>query len=328
MLNTLNRYIEGRPDGDLALAGAGLRRDGRFYRILGFSVLGHLAFYVLLVNVDILSIHRDVEPEARKVELVRLTEIAPPRNVSPLRSAPETLERADLDRMELNPDNPDDLHLIPRSPRPAEARGASPELPSSAEVERQLKAARESAGRAQSEPSRTQSQPPVTAQVLPGRVPSSNVPEAIPNPSGQSAPAPPAPAQNQGPVISRTPSNDAANAGARRGEGTEPRALGLQSIQTQYYAYIRAKISKVNERSMPKGWIEETLTKKVSVDFELVLRRGGKIVSVNQLTRSGYSNLDATARQAIYMASPFEGWPSSAGETITMTVTVYYTPTR
>ncbi|HVF90940.1 MAG TPA: hypothetical protein VNH22_12805 [Blastocatellia bacterium] len=327
MLNTLNRYIEDRPDGGPPLSGAGLGRDRRFYKILGFSTLGHLAFYALLINVDILSIHRQVEPERGRGELVRLIEIAPPRNLSPLRSAPEPADRADINRMEFDPDSDDDLHLIPRSPRPAQERGASPLL-APPETGRQIRAARESAGRADTGHLRDNAQPPVTAQVLPGRMPAPNAPAAIPAPFGQNAPAPPTPPQSRGPVTSPTPSNDAAQAGARRGEGAEPRALGLQSIQTQYNAFIRSKISKENERIMPRGWIEETLNDKVSADFRVVLRRGGVVVSRDLLRSTGYRKLDELARQAIYMASPFEGWPQNAGETITLTVTVYYTPTR
>jgi hypothetical protein len=99
-------------------------------------------------------------------------------------------------------------------------------------------------------------------------------------------------------------------------------------IQSQYNAYIRAKISKVNERIMPRNWIEETLGDKVSADFRVVLARGGVIVSRDLLRSTGYRKLDEVAREAIYIAGPFEGWPPSAGDTITLTVTVYYTPTR
>ncbi|HXG66609.1 MAG TPA: TonB family protein, partial [Blastocatellia bacterium] len=115
---------------------------------------------------------------------------------------------------------------------------------------------------------------------------------------------------------------------ARQGEGTEPAALGLQLVMGQYQAYVRAKIRKVNERIMPRSWIESTLTEQVSAVFGVTLRRGGQIASITLVRSSGHSTLDATAREAIFSASPFEGYPQAASDTIQLTVTVIYSPYR
>lgn len=104
--------------------------------------------------------------------------------------------------------------------------------------------------------------------------------------------------------------------------------LGLRQAQSQYIAYVRAKIYKVNERIMPRQWIEDVLTEKVSAEFSVLLGRGGRIISAQLVRSSGYSTLDEIARQAIYTASPFEGWPQEAGETLSLTVTIYYSPWR
>jgi outer membrane biosynthesis protein TonB len=77
---------------------------------------------------------------------------------------------------------------------------------------------------------------------------------------------------------------------------------------------------------MPRKWIEDILTDKVSADFEVLLGRGGRILSIRLNRSSGFSQLDDIAKQAIYIASPYEGYPQDAGETIALTVTVYYHP--
>lgn len=106
------------------------------------------------------------------------------------------------------------------------------------------------------------------------------------------------------------------------------RELALRQAQSQYIAYVRAKIYKVNEQIMPRRWIEDVLTEKVSAEFSVLLGRGGRIISAQLVRSSGYSTLDEIARQAIYTASPFEGWPQEAGETLSLTVTIYYSPWR
>ena len=75
---------------------------------------------------------------------------------------------------------------------------------------------------------------------------------------------------------------------------------------------------------MPREWIKDVLRDKVSVDFSVMIKRDGQILSTNLLRSSGYSVLDGYARQAIFTASPFEGFPQAAGNTIIFTVTVYF----
>jgi TonB family protein len=102
----------------------------------------------------------------------------------------------------------------------------------------------------------------------------------------------------------------------------------MQPVQAQYMARVRAKVSKINEANMPRDWVETVLTGKVSAIFSLTIKRDGRIQSLTLLRPSGYSILDGRAREAIYIASPFEGFPQNAGDTITLQVTVYYTPSR
>ena len=89
-------------------------------------------------------------------------------------------------------------------------------------------------------------------------------------------------------------------------------------------AYVRAKIRKSNERIMPREWIKDVLRDKVSADFSLVIKRDGQILSARLIRSSGYAVLDDYARQAIFIASPFEGFPQAAGNTIIFTVTVFF----
>jgi TonB family protein len=133
------------------------------------------------------------------------------------------------------------------------------------------------------------------------------------------APAAPRPAP--------APANEAA-AGTQRGTGSESTSFGTQRISAQYIAFVRSKVSRVNEAYMPRDFINTTLGGEVSADFELVIDRNGRIVRLTLWRPSGFKALDATARQAIVNASPFEGYPQTAGDTITLTVTVYYHPSR
>lgn len=89
-------------------------------------------------------------------------------------------------------------------------------------------------------------------------------------------------------------------------------------------AAVRAKIRNANERIMPREWIKDVLRDKVSADFSLVIKRDGQILATRLIRSTGYSVLDDYARQAIYTASPFEGFPQVAGNTITFTVTIYF----
>jgi TonB family protein len=79
---------------------------------------------------------------------------------------------------------------------------------------------------------------------------------------------------------------------------------------------------------MPSDWIRDVLTQRVSADFEIMIGRGGQLLSARLTRSSGYPTLDDAARQAIYIARPFEGYPPGAGDTLTLKVTVYYAPSR
>jgi TonB family protein len=77
---------------------------------------------------------------------------------------------------------------------------------------------------------------------------------------------------------------------------------------------------------MPREWIKDVLREKVSAEFLLVIKSDGQILTAELWRPTGYPRLDASAREAIYTASPFEGFPQTAGNTITFTVTVYFFP--
>jgi TonB family protein len=97
-------------------------------------------------------------------------------------------------------------------------------------------------------------------------------------------------------------------------------------VQSQYTAYVRERIYAQNRRIMPRDWITSILSKEVSADFELVLARDGRVLSVTMLRSCGYANLDRIARDAISLASPFRELPASLGDTFTLTVTIHYAP--
>jgi len=100
----------------------------------------------------------------------------------------------------------------------------------------------------------------------------------------------------------------------------------LRAAQSQYVAYVRRKIYTENQRIMPRGWIETILAGEVVSEFSLVLDRSGRVRTVRLVQSCGYATLDRKAREAISLASPFEGFPPELGDTFEMTVDVHYTP--
>jgi protein TonB len=177
-------------------------------------------------------------------------------------------------------------------------------------------------GASQSNPpdnSSGQQQPPVIATVPSPRASQPAAPAAAA--PAVTPPAPPAPR----PAPSQSPE---AAAGTQRGTGSESTAFGTQHISAQYVALVRAKVSRVNEAYMPRDFINTTLSREAFAEFTLVINRSGRIVSLTLVRPSGYKALDDTARQAIFNASPFEGYPQTAGDSIPLTVTVYYNPSR
>jgi outer membrane biosynthesis protein TonB len=327
VLKTLNNYIDQEPV-EQGLRGA-LRsrfgKDRRFNILLSISVVLHIIFYAALIKLDSWAMMQAIASGNRSASLVKLFDVASPPDRSTLRSAPEPIERADLNRLQFDPNTADDVHLVPRSPKPAERRG-SDRLPAADVIERQLRTSRGPGGRDRGSASDHQPAPPQATSIQANRVPLLDEAITAQTPPTQAAPLPPAPQPRQDSSTTAPGSSEASAAGTRRGSSSESAALGLEAAQGQYMALVRAKIRKVNERIMPREWIKDMLRDKVSADFKLVIRRDGHISSVELWRATGYSVLDDAARQAIFTASPFEGFPQSAGNTITMTVTVYFYP--
>jgi outer membrane biosynthesis protein TonB len=324
VLKTLDAYINDDPEriSRSASLWSQVRRDRRFGVLLAFSVIVHLIFYAALIKLDSWAIMRAIA-NRRQAPSVTMIEIAPSSDKLMLRAAPESLERADVNRLQFDPANADDVHLIQRSPKPTEQRGNSGRLPSADLIERQLRASRGSSDRDRPGPLSRYQGPPEASQIQATRTP--QLDEAItaqvpPTPAG---PVPPAPAPKA--ASSTDPgSTESSAAGTRRGTATESSSLGLEAVQAQYMAVVRAKIRSTNERMMPREWIKDVLRDKVYAQFKLVIGRDGHILSVELWKPTGYSVLDDSARQAIFSASPFEGFPQTAGNTITLTVTVYF----
>jgi len=327
VLKTLNNYIDQGPleQGLLGTLRSRLGKDRRFNVLLSISVVLHIIFYAALIKLDSWAMMQAIASGHRSAALVKLFDVASPPDRSTLRSAPEPVERADLNRLQFDPNTADDVHLVPRSPKPAERRG-SDRLPAADVIERQLKKSSGSGGRDRAGAADRQAAPPQATSIQANRVPLLDEAITAQTPPMQAAPLPPAPSPKQESSSTAAGSSEPSPAGSRRGSSSESAALGLEAAQGQYMALVRAKIRKVNERIMPREWIKDMLRDKVSADFKLVIRRDGHISSVDLWRATGYSVLDDAARQAIFTASPFEGFPQSAGNTITMTVTVYFYP--
>jgi outer membrane biosynthesis protein TonB len=326
VLKTLDTYIDDRPAGagPLGSIWSKLARDRRFTILLAMSVVFHVMFYALLIKLDSWAMMRAIASGKQQVSLVKLFELAPPPDRTPLRSATEPLERADINRLQFDPATADDVHLVPRSPKPAERRGNSGQLPPADQIEKQLRATRGSSDRNRPGPVTHQPTPPATSPIQANRIPQFEEALIVQTPPSQAAPLPPAPAAKQDANATNAGTSESTQSGTRRGSSAESMALGLEAAQGQYMAYVRAKIKKSNERIMPREWIKDILRDKASADFSLVIKRDGQILSTRLIRSSGYSVLDDYARQAIYIAGPFEGFPQAAGNTIIFTVTIYF----
>jgi protein TonB len=320
VFETLNKYIEEQPSrGAIDRVRAWLRNERVFARLLVISVVLHIVFYagIILLNSWEMRQIKPMRQQGSALEVI--AEIAPPQPPSKLRMPTVALERADANRFEYDPQTANDTDLIARSPNPSSQRGSNSARPAASETGNLV---RPPGGASQSnspDNSSGQQQPPVIATVPSARAsqpaaPAASAPAVTP-------PAPPAPR----PVPSNPPE---ATAGTQRGTGSESTAFGTQHISAQYVALVRAKVSRVNEAYMPRDFINTTLSREASAEFTLVINRGGRIVSLTLVRPSGYKALDDTARQAIFNASPFEGYPQTAGDSIPLTVTVYYNPSR
>ena len=320
MLKTLEKYIDERPArGALDRARLWLHDERVFARLLAISCVLHLLFYTGLILLNTWEM-RQIKPRRPQGSSLRLiAELVPSQPPTKLRNPTVALERADVSRFQFDPETANDTDLIARSPNPSTQRPSSSYRPAAGEpAERQRRVG--GGGDQRATPDQSAGLPPPAIAAVP------NVRPPVPaTPSGLSpgitSPAPPAPRPAPGP----TP--DPA-AGTQRGAGIESTAFGTQRIQAQYIALVRAKVRRNNEAYMPRDYINTTLSREESADFALVVNRLGQIVKLDLIRPSGYRALDVTARQAIVNASPFEGYPQSAGETIPLIVTVYYTPSR
>jgi hypothetical protein len=326
VLKTLNSYIEDplASAGPTSLA-AGFFGDRRFIRLLAFSIVGHILFYAVVVKLDVwVSRHRWAR-RGTEDQLVRIIDLAPSPDRSPeLRRAPDPITRAELDRFQFDPRSADDVNLVSRAPKPSVARGSGLTLPySGRSAGRQT---RSTGGQDGSGGERERSLPPVTPTITAGGAPKQDAPPAQ-NPIAQAGPPPPAPAAKSS-APAPAPGRQSVTQGSPQGDGPESYAIGMHTVKAQYMAYVRAKIRVVNEKIMPRTWIAEVLSGKVSADFEVRLNQVGRLLSARKVRSTGYPRLDDVANDAIYMASPFDGFPPDAGDTITLTVTVYYTPWR
>ncbi|HEX8087737.1 MAG TPA: TonB C-terminal domain-containing protein, partial [Blastocatellia bacterium] len=168
--------------------------------------------------------------------------------------------------------------------------------------------------------------PPVTTPVPSSGSPRPDSPVIAQTPAAQPpSPAPP-PAQKQNAPSPASAAQEAIQAGARRGDSQESNVFALQSSQGQYVAYVRAKIIKENEALLLRDYIKDVLNDRVAAVFELKLRRDGRIQDLRLVRSSGFPRLDARGREAIYIASPFKGYPESAGDLPSFRVTLYYFP--
>jgi outer membrane biosynthesis protein TonB len=336
VLKTLENYLTDAPTRDWLLEPLWqqLGHDRRFSKIFIASIVGHLVFYAVLVRLD-LKMEFRAPRYGQPQEVVKIIELAPPADKKGIqRPAIESPERADISQLKYDPNNANDRNLISRSPNPTTARGVETRLPSASQIEKQVQATRaRTAGGSNTTASAAgntpAAHPPDTTEVKPTPTPPPNTPvtaQPIPQPTPSEPPAPPAPKPSETTAKAEPPTP--APRGTSGGTSNQSRAFGMQEMEAQYNAYVRTKIKNLNERYYPKALVRDLLNDRVSADFELIIRRGGDIASLRQLRSTGFSALDNIARQAIQTAKPFDGYPSNAGDTITLTVTVYYAPLR
>jgi outer membrane biosynthesis protein TonB len=328
VLKTLDKYIEDTQSegGFLASLWSRVGRDRRFAVLFTVSVVFHVIFYATIIKLDLWTTEGQKAAAQKQVELVQFAEVAPPPERYRVRPAPEPIERADINRLQFDPDNADDTRLLSRSPKPTTQRGNNAPLPSSDEIERRAAAARGAGDKGAVHSSPNRPAPPATAPVPSSGLPQPDSPVIAQTPSVQPQPAPPAPVQRQNAPSPASGTQEAIQAGARRGDSSESNAFALQSSQGQYIAYVRAKIIKENEALLLRDYIKDVLNDRVAAVFELKLRRDGRIQDLRMVRSSGFPRLDARAREAIYIASPFKGFPESAGDLPSFRVTLYYFP--
>jgi protein TonB len=342
VLDTLNRYVQGGPGSSSSglqdwRPGAGL--DSRWPAVLTLSVLGHILFYVSIVALDwwvynVIHVRRAVEKE----QAVTVTMLAPRSNGdgSGLRAAPERLDAIDLRHMKFEA-GPDDTRLLPRSPDPGTS--AAPSLHSAGNGSGSGSSGNSGSSRG-SEGSGDSGRDTRTAEQRAAPAAASDRPKPQ-LPASRSIQAPevasverttpatlPATPANQPP--DRPGATEKPRVGHEGGESGDNSAkssrIGLNAAQSRYVGYVRGQIYRVNQRIMPHDYVETTLSGEVVAEFSLVVERSGRVRSVRLVRSCGYETLDRKAREAISLASPFEGFPPELGDTFEMTVDVHYTP--
>ncbi|MBI3651716.1 MAG: TonB C-terminal domain-containing protein [Acidobacteria bacterium] len=329
MLKTLDNYITDEPSQDWLLEPVWRRigHDRRITQIFATSAICHIFFYVMIIWLSWQAMRNQIAPTGHQPELVKLAELAPPADKMPrLRSQAEALERADTSRLQFDPNDTNDVNLTTRSPKPTTAKGVDTKLPSATQIENQIRASHGTADTGEPTTSPAPVRPPETAPVTTPRTPPADPAVAASGLPTPTTPMPTAPKPAGSATINNASSG--APAGKPYGDSAASAALGLQAAQAQYMAYVRTKIRTKNEQIMPRYYIETLLANTVSTDFRIIIGRSGQILSTDLVRSCGYKQLDDVARQAIQLAKPFEGYPPNAGDTITLTVTVYYTPGR
>jgi TonB family protein len=290
----------------------GGRLDSRFPAIVVSSIVGHLIFFSGLIILSYWSIKSIRHPLLAPDEKVTFLHLSPS---TPLRPPPELPDHVDTRHLALDP-HVDDTHLMARSPSPGLANGAGKSQLPNPENGR---LGRDNHDAAAGSPRTTSPQPPSSSPIQLGHAAQTDPATVSGLQAKPASPPPPPQGQNQRDAVADSTGKKPEDSGASR-------QLGYRALESQYRAYVRAKIYQENQRIMPKGFIETMLADQVSAEFAVQLTQGGRLKSV-RLTRScGYRTLDDVARQAISLAAPFEGFPPEANDPMEIDVTVHYTP--
>lgn len=318
MFKTLENYIgdEAGRDGLAPSFWRRMRRDARYRRLAALSVIAHLLFFFAVVRLDLVM--KFARPQAAPAPAadVRIIEV-PPGGFLSDRLPPEQVEHVEASRFHIDPESTDDVHLTNRSPHPASAGAGNSRQPSGAAAS----AGSENGQRAAAPPV-NQTSPPAMPPISGGGLPANaSLPSAANPLPGASTAAPPAPAANPGKNDARLPAG-----GDQRRAGLEAASFGFEERKAQFIALVRSRIKRENERIAPKDLIKSLLPDEVYAEFELWVRRDGRIRSLRLERSTGYRALDGMAREAIYNASPFVGFPPEAGDEFSFTVRVFYHP--
>ena len=317
MLETLSSYqvtdARGHPIGPQI----GGRLDPRFPVIVIFTVWGHALFFAALLTLSwwsMKTIHRRplLSPDD-KVTMINV-------GASHLRLPPEPPERVDTSQLSLDSQS-DDTHLMARSPNPGFSHGMGKnQLPTGAKDQ--------SAGHSQDAKKASDAMLAPKKDLAPPRSDQFPINQATPLDrtqtlglgTGKPVAPPPPPPTTQKDIPGTAPT------GKKAEDSGAARQFAYRASESQYRAYVRSKIYKENERIMPRQYIESVLAAEVSAEFSISVTQGGRLKAVRLVRSCGYRALDDLARQAIYVAAPFEGFPPEASDPLELDVTVHYTP--